>query len=105
MDVVIQSKDKILSSLEEHRSTIETLGVSRLGLFGSFLHGNPHSNSDVDFLVEFEPGKKTFDNFMRLSFLLEKLLRRRVELVTPESLSPYIGPHILKEVLYVSFGR
>lgn len=105
MDIVIQSKDEILSSLEEHRSTIETLGVSRLGLFGSFLHGNPHNDSDVDFLVEFEPGKKTFDNFMRLSFLLEKLLRRRVELVTPESLSPYIGPHILKEVLYVSFGR
>lgn len=40
----------------------------------------------------------TFDNFMEVSFLLEDLLGRKVELVTPESLSPYIGPHILREV-------
>jgi hypothetical protein len=35
---------------------------------------------------------------MELTFLLEELLGRKVELVTPEALSPYIGPHILKEV-------
>ena len=104
-DVIVQPKDEVLSLLEEHQSEIERLGVKQLGLFGSFLHGNPHQESDVDFLVEFQPGKKTFDNFMQLSFFLEKVFRRRVELVTPESLSPYIGPHILKEVLYVSFGR
>jgi predicted nucleotidyltransferase len=51
-------------------------------------------------LVEFEEGRKTFDNFMQLSFLLEEVLQRHVELVTLESLSPYIGPHILREVEY-----
>jgi predicted nucleotidyltransferase len=50
--------------------------------------------------VEFEPGRKTFDNFMKLTFLLEDLLHHRVELVTAESLSPYIGPYILEEVEY-----
>jgi hypothetical protein len=54
-------------------------------------------------LVEFEPGRKTFDAFMQLAFFLEALFGRRVELVTPESLSPYIGPHILREMEYVSF--
>lgn len=43
----------------------------------------------------------TFDNFMGLAFLLDDLLGRRVELVTPESLSPHIGPHILREVKHV----
>lgn len=38
---------------------------------------------------------------MQLVFLLEDILKRQVELVTVESLSPYIGPHILKEVEYV----
>jgi len=105
METVIEPKDEVLSLLAENRDEIKTLGVKQLGLFGSFLHGKPHQKSDIDFLVEFEPGKKTFDNFMHLSFLLENIFRRRVELVTQESLSPYIGPHILKEVLYVSFGR
>ena len=56
--------------------------------------------SDVDLLVEFEEGQKSFDNFMHLSFLLEEVLQRRVELVTLEALSPYIGPYILREVEY-----
>ena len=53
-------------------------------------------------LVEFLPGKHSFDNFMELAFLLEDLLGRKVELVTYESLSPYIGTHILREVQRVS---
>jgi hypothetical protein len=42
--------------------------------------------------------KHTFDNFMDVSFLLEEALGRKVEIFTPEGLSPHIGPHILKEV-------
>jgi len=97
------SKASILQTLRDNERLIESLGVKRLGLFGSFLRGEEQQTSDVDFLVEFQPEKKTFDNFIRLSFLLEDLLRRRVELVTPESLSPYIGPKTLREVEYVTF--
>jgi predicted nucleotidyltransferase len=57
---------------------------------------------DIDILIEFEPGKKSFDNFMRLATFLEQQIGRHVELVTPESLSPHIGPHILREVEYAS---
>jgi hypothetical protein len=42
--------------------------------------------------------QRDFDNFMEVAFLLEEILRRKVELVTAESLSPHIGPHILREV-------
>lgn len=69
----------------------------------SYVRDKPDETSDVDLLVEFERGQKTFDHFIALSFLLEDLLRRRVELVTPEGLSPYIEPHILQEVEYVAF--
>jgi predicted nucleotidyltransferase len=41
---------------------------------------------------------------MKLSFMLEDVLQHRVELVTVESLSPYIGPHILKEVEYAALA-
>ena len=58
--------------------------------------------SDVDILIEFSPGRHTFDNFMDVSLLLEDVLGRNVDLVTRESLSPYIGPHILREVQRVA---
>jgi len=98
MGTAINTKQDIVTVLRENRELIQGLGVKRLGLFGSFVRGEQRAESDVDLLVEFEPGKKTFDNFMALAFLLEELLRRRVELVTAESLSPYLRPHILDEV-------
>lgn len=98
MSTAIKTKQDIVTVLRQNRERIRGLGVRRLGLFGSFVRGQQGPESDVDLLVEFEPGRKTFDNFMALSFLLEDLLRRRVELVTAESLSPYLRPHILDEV-------
>lgn len=78
--------------------------MRRLGLFWSFLRGEQTDASDVDPLVEFESGQKTFDHFMELVFLVEDLLGRPVELVTPETLSPHIGPRILQELRYVSLA-
>jgi uncharacterized protein len=78
------------------------MGVRQLGLFGSFARGEQRPDSDVDLLVEFAPGQKTFDNFMRLALFLEDLFHRRVELVTPESMSPYLRPYIMDEVEYAS---
>ncbi|WP_211321579.1 nucleotidyltransferase family protein [Pedobacter cryoconitis] len=63
--------------------------------------GKFHSDSDVDLLFEFAPEQKTYDNFMNLSFFLEDLLGRKVEVVTPQSLSKYIAPHILNQTEYV----
>jgi predicted nucleotidyltransferase len=97
----VETKQEIVSILGQHQEQLRLLGVKRLGLFGSFVRGEQGRDSDVDILVEFERDQRTFDHFIALSFLLEDLLGRRVELVTPESLSPYIGPHILREVEYV----
>ena len=102
MKSAVQSKADIVRALSEHQHRIDELGVRRVGLFGSFVRGDQKPESDVDLLVEFEPGRKGFDDFMQLAFLLEDVLQRHVELVTPEALSPYIGPRILKEVEYVA---
>ncbi len=90
--------------LQQHAAAITSLGVRHLSLFGSFARGDAGPDSDVDLLVDFEPGRKTFDNFMALAFLLEDLLGRRVELVTRESLSPHLGPAILRELHDVPLG-
>lgn len=102
--MMVETKNSIFSLVQAHQGQIRKLGVRRLGLFGSFVREQQDSDSDVDVLVEFESGRKTYDNFVQVAFLLEELLGRRVELVTPQGLSPYIGPHILREVEYVTLG-
>ena len=98
----VQTKAQILGLLREHQPEMRLAGVLRCGLFGSFARDESHAQSDVDILVEFEPDQKTFDHFMQLAFFLEDLLGRKVDLVTRESLSPYIGPHILREVEFAT---
>ena len=101
---MIKSKQDILNVLAQNELLPRALGVQRIGLFGSFVRGEQHPDSDIDLLVEFAPGRKTFDTFMELSFFLEEVMQRRIELVTVESLSPYVGPHILKEVEYAALA-
>ena len=96
--IPVKSKQEVLEFLRGNTQTLRRLGVRRIGLFGSFARDEANHESDVDLLVEFEPGREKFDNFMELGFFLEDQLGRRVETVTPGSLSPYIGPHILREV-------
>jgi predicted nucleotidyltransferase len=92
------TKDFIFQRLEQEREKLALFGVKYIGLFGSFVRGDQKDSSDIDILVEFIPEKHTFDNFMEVAFFLEEVLGRKVELVTTESLSPHIGPHILREV-------
>jgi hypothetical protein len=99
----VQTKAQVFSLLRQHQPDLAQLGVERCGVFGSFAKGKAiREESDVDILVTFYPAQKTFSNFMGLAFFLEDLFGRSVDLVTVESLSPHIGPYILKEVEYVS---
>lgn len=97
MEARAPTKEQVVERLERVREQIQALGVKRIALFGSVLRGQAGGDSDVDLLVTFDPERKTFRNFISLSFLLEEVLQRRVEVVTAEALSPFIGPHILRE--------
>lgn len=97
-------KRQVLDRLRANAESIRRCGVERLDLFGSFVRDEGRPDSDVDFVVAFQPGAKTYDNLLALSDLLEELLDRRVELLTRESLSPYIGPEILREAEDVVLG-
>ncbi len=62
--------------------------ISRLALFGSVLQGDTRPDSDVDVLVEFEPGHTPGLAFFDMEAELSSILRRRVDLNTPQFLSP-----------------
>ena len=104
-DLIILIGDSQSVDSEGHYEIVDAIldfvskyGVKEIGVFGSYVRGEQREASDVDILVEFTPKNHTFDNFMEVSFLLEELLERKVEVVTPDGLSPHIGPYILKEV-------
>ena len=71
MQNAIQNKSMLLSALVDNKQKIRSFGVIELSIFGSFITGKFKPDSDVDFLVEFEPRQKNYDNFMELFFLPE----------------------------------
>ena len=95
------NKQNIELLLKKNRKEIKKMGASTIGLFGSFVKNKQNATSDIDLLINFQKGEKTYKNFIRLNFYLEDLFKREVELMTEDSLSPYLKPNILKEVEYV----
>jgi uncharacterized protein len=96
------TKENILQTLKSNKSNLSKLGIRNVGLFGSYLRNEQSSKSDIDLLIDFEPEKETFDNYMAVYDLFERLFKgEKIEVVTKNGLSQYIGPKILNEVQYV----
>ncbi len=89
-----------IEALQAHRRTILELasryGARNVRVFGSVVRGDARSNSDVDLLVEIEPGRTLLD-LIALEQDLEELLGRRVDVLTDDGLSPYLQQQILAE--------
>ncbi len=90
-----------LALLRQHEPELKRrFGVAKIGIFVSFLRGEERPDSDVDVLVTFQTGRKTFDNFMGTKFYLEDLFKHKVDLVTDAALKPLIRDPILQDVVY-----
>jgi hypothetical protein len=75
--------------------------VRDLGVFGSYIKHKQTKESDIDILIDFKKGNKSFFNFMRLKAYLEKLLKNDIDLVMKDALKPRLRNKILNEVKYV----
>lgn len=93
------SRNTILHELEEHAGELRTLGVRRIGLFGSHLRGTSGPESDLDFVVEFR--RPSFDDYMDTKFFLEELFGRNVDLVTEGALKPALR-YVREEAAYAA---
>ncbi len=96
------TKDQILTKLKANKPEFSKFGISDIGLFGSYLRDQQTANSDIDLLIDFEPGKESFDNLMAAYDLFENIfIGEKVEVLTKNGLSKYIGPQILQNIVYV----
>lgn len=89
------SKALIKRLIHKHRDLLPKYGVKRLALFGSYVRNEEKKNSDIDILVEFK--KATYKDYINLARDLEKILKKKVDLVTVNSLNRHVRPYILKE--------
>lgn len=88
----------IIKYLKEQRNAIRNnYGANILGFFGSFARGEQNPNSDIDLLVEFDQGADLI-NYLALSNYLEKMLGKKVDLVSYPFLRAEIKPFVMKEL-------
>ena len=92
-----------LAVIQAHVTEFTALGARRIGVFGSFVRGEARGDSDVDVYVEFDDQRRTYDNFFALHELLERLMGRRVDLVTDKALDDGKARLILPTVRYATY--
>jgi predicted nucleotidyltransferase len=92
------NREEVLRALKEHNSELKNFDVHSLAIFGSVARGEDRKTSDVDILVEFNHPVGLFE-FARLNIYLEKLLQRKVDLVTPDALRKEMRETILQEAI------
>lgn len=76
----------------------ERYGVRRIRLFGSTARGEAGPDSDIDLLVDYQPGRGGFA-FVEFCDEIERLLGRKVDVVTERSLHPVIRDRVLAQAV------
>lgn len=97
------NKEMILNFLKSNLIYIHSnYHILKIGLIGSFARDEQNDNSDIDFIIEFEPGTKDiFDLKQNLKQYLKSNLNRDIDICREKYLKPYIKEYILNEVIYV----
>ena len=92
--------DKIQARRDEIRAIARKHKAERLWVFGSVARREENPESDVDFLVQFSP-HSDFGAPIDLSEEFNDLLGCKVDIVSAQGLSPYIGKRIRREAVPV----
>ena len=94
-------EDIIEPLLKKKQFFYENFGVTRMGVFGSFIQGSQKDESDIDIIVEMEKGKKNLHNFLQLKRLLESEFGRSVDLGFEHTLKPIVRAKLKGKITYV----
>ena len=96
----MMTKMDIKKTLLKNRGVLKKFKVNKIGIFGSYVSGKVRKKSDIDLLVEFKETIDLFD-FVHLVDEIQRLLKKKVDLATPETIKPYIKTKILNEVEWI----
>jgi len=95
--------EEVKKILKEHKAEVSRkYRVNEIGIFGSFVRGEQKRRSDIDILVEFEPRNiPGLIKLIEMEMYLEKLLRKKVDVIIKSGIRPELKKIILKEVDYI----
>jgi predicted nucleotidyltransferase len=90
------------SALDAIGYYFKTRPVLKAYLFGSFARGQADNQSDIDILVDLDYSQPIGLHFIQMQLDLERILKRKVDLVSSNGLSKYIKPYVdsEKELIY-----
>ncbi len=92
VDELLESRREEILKISEH------YGAYNVRIFGSVARGESETNSDIDILVDMEPGRSLFD-LGGLLYDLQQLLGVEVDVVTEKGLRSRIRDHVLTEAV------
>jgi predicted nucleotidyltransferase len=94
--------DEIKKTLSSEKERMKKIGISQIGIFGSYVKGSQNPDSDIDILIEITSDSAlTFFSLLKLESELSEMLNTKVDLVLKNDLKPFIAKQILSEVEYV----
>jgi len=88
----------VQSKLSEIKDVMRSYGVIRAYLFGSAAIGNMADDSDVDFMVSFDPDLSYTaygENYFQLIYALQKILKKDVDIIAEETIT---NPYLLQKI-------
>ena len=93
---------RLIETIRQEREAILEIAsryhARNVRLFGSVARGDEQSDSDIDFLVDFQPGSTLLDQVGLIDALSSKL-GRKVDVVSARALNRHLAPIILKEAV------
>jgi hypothetical protein len=101
-EIEMSSIEEIVEYLKKNKRLLyERFGVTKVGIFGSFVRGEQVVLSDIDMIVDIEKARKNIHSFLQLKRFLEKELERKIDLGFEHSLKPIIREKVREQVIYV----
>ena len=96
------TKQDIFQTIIDNKEAIKNFGVTEIGLFGSYVRDEQTEKSDIDLLIHYNIKEINYKKYFLFCEYMDNLFsNKKVEIVSKNGLSPYIGPYILKSVKYV----
>jgi predicted nucleotidyltransferase len=94
-------RDDVIARLKEAEPALRARGIRRAAVFGSIARGDDRPGSDIDILVEFEPGAEgTIYEYVRLNEFIASLFNGPVDVIVGDALKPHLRAPAARDTFY-----
>lgn len=93
-------KEKIIKIIRSKMKVLKGRGVKQIGLFGSYAKGTEKRGSDIDILIMLD-NSLSLGDLVDVKMILERYLRRRVDLVEYKCIHPLIKKQVMMEEIRI----